>query len=92
MIILELRLASFPAIYFVHGTCRAVFQVLSYRFVNVNAVERQGKRLKWEKKPRWLVRVLETMEGALHTRWWRNIVAAIVLLGELLLPYEHCHY
>lgn len=57
--------------------------MLSYRFVNVNAVERQGKRLKWERKPRWLVRLLETMEGALHAQWWQHIVAAVVLLGEL---------
>lgn len=49
----------------------------------MNAVERQGKRLKWEQKPPWLVWLLETMEGFLSAKWWKHTVAAVVLLGEI---------
>lgn len=57
-------------------------QVLSYSFINVSAVERQGKRAKWEQKPRWLLHLLQSMEGALHLKWWKHTVATVVLIGE----------
>lgn len=57
-------------------------QVLSYSFVNVNAVERQGKRKKWEKMPPRLARLLESMEAVLARRSWKRAVAAVVVLGE----------
>lgn len=57
-------------------------QVLNYSFVNVNAVERQGKRKKWEKMPPRLARLLERLEAMLARRWWKHTVAAVVLLGE----------
>lgn len=59
----------------------ALCQVLSYSFVNVNAVERQGKRKKWEKMPPRVAWLLEKMEAVLATRWWKHTVAAVVLLG-----------
>lgn len=56
-------------------------QVLSYSFVNVNAVERAGNRHKRENMPRWAVVVLDGMEGMLHNTSWKRIVAAAVVLG-----------
>lgn len=61
------------------GRCE---QVLSYSFVNVTAVERQGKRLKWEQKPPWLVCILKKMESILNLKWWKHGVAAVIVLGE----------
>ncbi|CAM9446221.1 unnamed protein product, partial [Ectocarpus sp. 6 AP-2014] len=66
-------------------------QVLSYSFVNVNAVERQGKRKKWEKMPPRVAWLLEKMEAVLATRWWKHTVAAVVLLDCFILPHSIPH-
>lgn len=56
--------------------------MLSYSFVNVNAVERHDKRKKWEKMPPRLARLLESMEAMLAERSWKNLVAVVVSVGE----------
>ena len=61
---------------------RFVCQVLSYSFVNVNAIERAEKRQKLEKLPTWLVWLIRKMETWLHSRGWRRTVTAVVLAGE----------
>lgn len=65
-------------------------QVLSYSFVNVTAIEREGKRQKWEKMPPLLAKLLQRMGNMLHVRSWQHTVAAVVVLGESLLDDFPC--